>query len=815
MMKGVDQIEHAFHNLASPKRGHTFWGLLIVLAVAALLIWAKHNDWLSAPNEVMFANNADGFKNYMTSAWHVQHDSSYVHYGGMNYPFGEHVLFSDNQPVLSAAMQWWSRHVFDIGDKTIGIIHLSLVVSIIFGAGVIYLLLRKLHLPVWYAGLAAIGIAFLSPQHNRFDGQFGLSHIWVLPMLLLFLCRYEERHSRRYQSLLIGILIWFSAQLHFYNLGVSAIFLSFYTLFQILLNFSWRNIWTRLSHLTVMVLLPFAVLNVWLHWSDYCPDRPAAPYGFTEYIGHWEGVFLPYEYFPMHQWINQYITKIRGLDFEAQSYAGLVAFVFTLWLLFKRRLRLFEPEWEAAAYHRVHKNYLRGICFAAFATLFFSLGFPFSIKGLEWMVDYFGPIRQFRGLGRFTWAFYYAINVLIFYILWNKSQRIQIDEEWMAFVKTRSAWMAQYLPNAAKWSLALIPMAVLCWEAYYFQKHKSLNLMPNLAQRSVVADSPNHWLNKVDFTRFQSLMPLPYYHIGSENIWLEVIYPLYQKVQYTALQTGVPDMGVNMSRSAVSRMVKSFQFSLNACEPPALLSEMSDNRPIALMIDPVQWDDIQENYQHLISKATRVYESPELKIMALVPDSIRAWSQQQAERISDDMDRFGTVEVRGGWRSESATAVFTHLSFDSLTTSEHIFQGKGAGEGNLGDTSWIWNKPMPKGAYVFSIWIKADEDLGLTQEILLVENSKIEGREYYFRKGKIRAEIKTIVKGWALLEGPFEVEKDHSNFGIFLHKKNANAPFWYDEVMIKASNFNLYRREPGWVVRNNYWYKLPKNWPNH
>jgi len=219
-MKGVEKIEHTLHNLASPTRGHTFWGLLAVLAVAALLIWASHGEWLRAPNDVMFSKSSDGLKNYMTSAWHVQQDSGYVHYSGMDYPFGDHVLFTDNQPILCAGIKWWSKNVSDVRGDVVGIIHLTLVLSIIFGAGVIYLLLRKLHLPVWYAGLSAMGIAFLSPQYNRFDGHFGLSHIWVLPMLLLLLCRYEERQSRRYQSLLIGILIWFSAQLHFYYLGV-------------------------------------------------------------------------------------------------------------------------------------------------------------------------------------------------------------------------------------------------------------------------------------------------------------------------------------------------------------------------------------------------------------------------------------------------------------------------------------------------------------------------------------------------------------------------------------------------------------------
>ncbi|MFN0033430.1 MAG: hypothetical protein ACKVUS_00100 [Saprospiraceae bacterium] len=810
-MKGVEQIEHTLHNLASPKRGHTFWGLMAVLGVAVLLLWAKHGEWLQSPNDFMLAEAPDGFKNYMTSAWHVRHDSSYVHYGGMNYPFGEHVLFTDNQPIVSAAMQWWSRHVFDVSNNVIGIVNVLQLLSILLGAGVIYLLLRKLHLPVWYAGLAALGIAFLSPQHNRFDGHFGLSHIWVLPMLLLLLCRYEERQSRRYQSLLIGILIWFAAQLHFYNLGVSAVFLGLYTVFQIGIDRSWRNIWTRVSHLTVMVLLPFVLLNVWVHWSDYCPDRPANPYGFTTYIGYWEGVFLPYENFPMYKWIEQNIIRIRKIDFEAQAYAGIVAFVFTLWLLLKRRLRLFEPEWEAAAYHRVHKNYLRGICFAAIAILLFGLGFPFAIKGMEWSVEYLGPFKQFRGLGRFTWAFYYAINVLVFYVLWNKSLRMQGSGKWAESLKSRSAFFAKYWPNMAKWGVVLVPLALLCWEAYYFQKHKPPRPVPNLAQRSVVASSPDHWLNKVDFARFQALMPLPYYHVGSENIWLDLFYPLYQKVQYTALQTGVPDMGVNMSRSSVGRMVKSMQFSLNACEPPVLLSEFPDNRPIALMIEPSKWEEVRERYKHLVSKATPVYDGAEMKIMSLMPDSVRAWSQQQARAVSAEMDREASSDVGKGWRCAHAPRWYAHFNFDSLTTSKHIFQGKGAGEGNVGDTAWIWNNHIPKAYYYFSVWIKVDEDMGMTQEVKIVENNRADGQEIHFKHEGLRFYIQTIVNGWAMFDVPFEVYGKDSNLKIFMHKKNADAPFWYDEAQIKHTDFTLFRREPGWVVRNDFWYKLPRD----
>jgi hypothetical protein len=334
--------------------------------------------------------------------------------------------------------------------------------------------------------------------------------------------------------------------------------------------------------------------------------------------------------------------------------------------------------------------------------------------------------------------------------------------------------------------------------------------MPNLTQRSVVTASPDHWLNKVDFARFQALMPLPYYHVGSENIWLQVYYPLFQKVESTALQTGVPEMGMNMSRSAIGRMVKSMQFSLLACEPPALLSELPDNRPIALMIEMSQWEAVQKKCGHLIDKATPVFQNSELKIMALVPDSVRAWSEQAAQRIAAEADA-ANIDAGGGFRSEKRPLWYTSLNFDSISSSEHVFQGKGAGYGNIGDTTWIWKKPMPKGTYDFSIWTKVDEDMGMTQDVKFLENSQADGHQIYFRRETLRSEIKTIVNGWALYELRFEVQQDNSILSIFLHKKNANAPFWYDELLIKNQEFNLYRREPGWVVRNNYWYKLPKN----
>lgn len=789
---------------------------MVVLLVAGVFIWGKHGNWIPHANDNILLDSPDGFKNYMTTAWHVAHDSSYVHYEGMNYPYGEHVLFTDNQPIISATMQWWSRHVSDLRGQTVGIMNLLQVLSLFLGIGVIFLLFRKLHLPVWFAGITALGMVFLSPQYNRFDSHFGLSHTWILPLLLLFLCRYEERHSRRYESLLIGILLFVVAQIHFYNFGVSALFLGLYTGFQVLYDFRWKNIIKRFYHLVVMVLLPFALLNIWIHWSDYCPDRPANPYGFTTYIGYWEGIFLPYDYFPMYRWINENIIKIRLIDFEAQAYVGLVAFAFTLWLIFKRRFRMFEPNWDEAAYHRVHKRYLKGIFSAAFVLILFGCGLPFAIPGLEWIVDYMGPIRQFRGLGRFTWAYFYVVNVVAFYVLWNYSTRMVLADTWKGEFKTiwgkisHGDFKNLSFTNARKWSLVILPLVVLCWEARILQRHKQVQLSPNPAIRSVAAPTPAHWLNKVDFSQFQALIPLPYYHVGSENIWLDMYYPLYKKVQYTALHTGVPDMGVNMSRSAIGRMVKSVQWILTPGESPAMLGDLPSNKPIALMIAPEKWDDVKRRYKHLIDKAVPVFDGPDMKIMSLVPDSVRVYAQELKNSILLEMGQAKDLKpLKDGWQSRDVgNGWFLQEDYDSLTSAKHIFQGKGAGSGNMGDSTWIWNKPVPPGFYNLSLWIKVTEDMGMTHEVKIVQRSLADNHEINFRHEGLRFYLVTIVDGWALFDLQFQVYEEKSRTQIFLHKKAVTAPFWFDEVMIKPTNSTVYRQTPGWAVRDNLWFRL-------
>lgn len=792
----LHQIEIVLHDLASPRRGHTFWGLLLLLGVAAALIWWKHGAWLQSPGDHMLTDSADGFKNYMTTAWHVRHDSTFVHYDGMNYPFGEHVLFTDNQPLLSTALIWLNNNVASMSERTVGAVNVFQALSLLLGCGILFLLLRKLHLPAWYAGVVALGVVFLSPQIIRLDMHFGLSHTFVFPLLLYLLCRYEERRSRRYQSLQIGMVVWLAAQIHFYYFGLAALFLTLYTGYQVLTDRKWRNIRLRFSHWVVMILLPFALLNLWVHWADFVTDRPSNPYGFTTYRGYWEGVFLPYENFPLFRWLDGALTglfnmPIRRLNMEAQAYIGLAGFCYTAWVLFSG-FRLFGRSWDTAAYHRTHKRYLRGIFTASFVLMIFACGFPFAVQGLEGIVDYFGPLRQFRGLGRFTWAFYYVINTLAFYTLYNWGTRYR------GFRSGRAPWLGKALIG--------LGLVLLVWEAATMQRSRQIHVHPNLEKRAeAVKVCP--WLEKVDFSTYQGLLPLPYYHVGSENTWLDFQGNFFHKVQTTALHTGVPDMGVFMSRTSCAQTVKSVQLVGEPCEMPAILNEFPDTRPLAVLVDGRRWDEVRGRHGHLLSKATMIYDGPELKILSLPLDSLRAGVRDNTRKVAEYVNSHDRYPY-GVWSSSKPDAKFHYLSYDSLSGSAKRFQGQGAFAGNMGDTTWLWNAPLPKGFQLISLWMHINQDLGMTHEMKIFENRLSDNGEIHFAHEAMYSRLRAVVGNWGLFEVPVQVYEENSRLRIFLHKHRANQPFYMDEVLMRPMTTDLVRRQRGWLVANNYWYRI-------
>lgn len=104
-------------------------GLYAAIFIVALFLLVFFWPVLRSPNSIPLGGSPDALKNYYTPWYHAKFDTSYVWFNGMNYPFGEHVTYTDCQPLVANSIRFISVNITDISDYTIGIVNLLMLFS--------------------------------------------------------------------------------------------------------------------------------------------------------------------------------------------------------------------------------------------------------------------------------------------------------------------------------------------------------------------------------------------------------------------------------------------------------------------------------------------------------------------------------------------------------------------------------------------------------------------------------------------------------------------------------------------------------------
>ena len=142
-------------------------------------------------NSVLFDAEGDSLKNYFTYVYHVQNDHQLLNFTGLNYPFGEHLVYTDCQPLLTFIL----KLVPFTHQYLIGILHAAMLLSFIVTPLVLFRIFMILKVESRIAFLSSLAIAFLSPQTQRLCGHFALAYGCVIPLGILFLLNFLKNKS--------------------------------------------------------------------------------------------------------------------------------------------------------------------------------------------------------------------------------------------------------------------------------------------------------------------------------------------------------------------------------------------------------------------------------------------------------------------------------------------------------------------------------------------------------------------------------------------------------------------------------------------
>lgn len=745
--------------------------VLLVIAGAIIGLWMAFGSILFHPNEYIFSGAGDGIKNYYTTHYYVKYgESGSAHFTGLNYPFGEHLVFCDAQPALALLLKWVNTHVVSIDNQVIGILNFLMLISILVAALGVFFILRKLNIAPKYAIIGSWLIAFLAPQIERFTGHYALSYVCFVPFIWLFLLNFFSSNK----SIWLGaIVIWISlfGFLHPYYLLIGAVFVLAYFIANLILSKQASKAkWMVMLKGFIAAIVPLILFYTWLNLTNTIADRPQNPWGMMAYRAKIEGLFFPV-YDPLLS-LFKYFILFDETNIESRNYVGLATVVLLLFALIKTILWRYKR--KRFRFPFLHSS-LKVSLLTAILCLAFAMAIPFSL-GLESLRDFVPLIKQFRSLGRFAWIFYFIVTTISIYTLTVYLRFFAIK---------RMRFVGRFVVGLLLFIWFLEAVIHVKYSNQYIQSRSGAEW--NAAYATECLQRNGH-----EVSEFQAILPLPYYHIGSERIGVNgTARGSFQSMKWS-IQTGLPIYACMLSRTSLEQSMQ--QISLFSNRLMDYQSILPNKKPLLIIYTG---EGLREEEQQLLSRADSLFTDGDLQFFVLTDAAI-----QHAFPVDSLPHQLASITEQ--MSSNDPNAFYYAAAFDQQE-SAHVLEGKGAlhlqdGKSMLFDQTLEGKvkDTLNRVSYECSFWVYVNTN----QTLPILHYKEIERNT---GNPLAESEIRTdnfydFYKGWIRVHFDFSPAHPENKVQLFLTGEN----YFVDELLIRKKDAVTLDRKGTGVWLNNF-----------
>jgi hypothetical protein len=547
--------------------------LLLTLALALTLLVALFYPLLISPGHYFFSMGGDGVKNYYNLMYYVKFDQG-THFSGMNYPYGEQIIFTDGQPLIAWIMRFMQHHGINASDRIPALLNLAMLCSPLISALFLLLIMRHFGFRHWTAACYAVLIAMMSPQVLRCMGHYALVYQCFPIIWYLLIKSFSTKKRLVFVALLSMVLLAFGF-LHMYHFMMNFLFIMAVCSFYFLLN-NKRAAFLRLMPIVFSAVLPLIILLAFNKLTDHVTDRPTTPWGFFHYCTSPFGLFFPSD----NRWLLNTLAKFHfntAVDFEGKIYVGVIAglVIISMLILVARNFLRKSGRTEMAAAMQSAEG---AVILASLALLMFAMALPFKWH-LQWLLDVVTSIKQFRSPGRFAWVFYYVFCTYAAIALYHFYCKFIADKN--VIIKT---------------IFLLTPIAIWSFEMLH-QVHKvsesiSNNVAADFLQARYEKMLQQHQLKSNDF---QALVPAPYFYVGSEKIGSDR-YDVLVDACHVSYETGLPMTTGALSRTGIGQALNCASLISDPLLPKAVLKDYPDQRPLLLICNMRRLNSDEQYY---------------------------------------------------------------------------------------------------------------------------------------------------------------------------------------------------------------------------
>ncbi len=704
---------------------------------------------LGKMNTVMMSLGGDGIKNYFCYLYFIRYDQGTL-FTGMNYPFGENILFTDNMPALAwsiAKLKIWFPGIVHYG---LGLMHSTFILSYFLCSFYLYKILRLFGTRGWWAVLSAVFIAYFSPQFFRLLAHFSLGLTCFFPMVIYWIMQYERRRKPKYLLFLFLLTVLFTF-LHVYYLAFSLVLALAYSLAYCIASHG--SIFRKVKHTIPLIFctgLAVLMLKGYIRLTDPITDRPANPYGYAGATATAADILTSeYNFIGKNcfTWIFENISSWT----EGYAYIGLVTVLVLLFLLYRlsRSLFFLLKKRKKVTAHPV-RSYRVWLITALFLLLF-SMGVPF-IWGMDFLLDWVPVFKQFRSIGRFAWIFYYLSMIYAAIFLYRLFRYMQFK----GYHSRRIALM-----------IVIIAVWLIEWNGYG-QKLRAEDRRANINYLAFTATNDTTWpawLGQKGYSpgNFQGVIGLPYTHIGADKVSLQDDYNnVILCGAMISCSTGLKMTDVMLSRTSWSQTFASLRLVDGAFTPKPIVNRFNNKPFLVFVCPPITLTPGEEELLHY---ATYIGNKGKIKVYAL---DIKAMVRRE-EQYTDSLRKEAlAAPQQEGILLQKAPAFVYSNHFDQYANA-NAFAGKGALSATHEERQFVAtimvNHPSNDSLFRLSAWVRCPMDL---PEMPYFSFTQYDGQGNVIGQGDIQAGKSTYVIGdWFKAEGVITVGKEVSQIKLY------------------------------------------------
>ncbi|HLN52254.1 MAG TPA: hypothetical protein VK212_01010 [Lentimicrobium sp.] len=754
--------------------------VLVVISVLFLVLF--YGDLFYRSNSHLFNVTGDAIKNYYTYAAHSK-QQEFIQFEQMNYPYGENFLYLDCHPVFTVIIKIVAKIFPGIHNYTIGIINFLMLFGIALTALFTYLILVKFKTDKLFALFGAFAISILSPQLFRITSHFALSYSFFIPLTWFLYIRFRESENKLRWSFIImaNSIFWYFIHGYMGMITVAFIFLTF------LINFLFEKKKFMLArewmYLFIQTIIPLAFFYIFIRVTDTHPGRNDQPYGILTYVANFQSVFLP-SHPPLKNFYND-IFKIET-NWEGWAYIGIGSILFILAYVLNSVLKIFRIRMVKDATFNNDKILVPSLI-ASVILLFLSMGYPFKLN-MEYLLDWFPIINNFRGIARFSWPFYYTISIstIVFFSLLLPSGK----SRFVVFI-----------------ILLFIPFSyILEGLPHHETVRKKMTGYPNLFNAKYLPESFIQGLNFADSNKYQAIVPLPFFHIGCEDYKAIGTDKSHITSMVISYHSGIPIMGNYSTNTSIIESKNLIQVLSPNCYNKAIIFDIQSRKPFLVVHTN---EDLNKYESDLLFRSQKIFSCGDFTLYSISYDNLLVNNSKTLitdyQKIKDHLTAKNGFMVSGSDTSG-------YLFFDSFENgkSDTTHTGMRAMKGQFKKYTPVVNIDPKKltvdKEYTVSFWMYNQGEKfgqGALSSMAFVQTKDRDGKINWISTTNPARSV--VIDGdWNLVELTFKMPSAVGELGVYIKGDDKSEKFFYlDDLLIKEKDVDVYKviRESNGIIK--------------